>query len=194
MLRGSAAAALVLLVATATAVSAAPISVTATPLFHGTLRVRRASGTVDRKSGAAVVNVRRWSLELAPGSNGIYPDQEPIVLAIGEDTFRLDAGMLKAHGKSGFLYRARPRSSRGIQSLAIKQSKDGSYSVQFSVRGVLLSGLEENAPLCLPTAFIVGDDDGFSGVNYDSPGSPPIVSRRVLVGNGFCSPQAWPWA
>jgi len=188
------AAAAVLLVA-ATVPAADPISVTATPVFHGELKLRPAAGSVDRRSGVAVVTVPGWELDLASNSNGIYPTEEPIVIAIGDDAFRLEAGAVRQRGKRGYFYRARPRPQRGIDRLTIKPGKKPrTYMVQFTVRGVQLFGLEENAPLCLPTAFIVGDDDGFSGVNYDSPGAPPIMSKRLLVANGRCSPQAWPWA
>jgi len=178
--------------------SAYGIATTATPIYNGVLRVVRSGGTIDRGTGLAEVKVRRWSWVLAPGSDGIFPDLEPIVIAIGDDNFRLEAGSLKAVGRNRKAYRYRvPRSERperGVQSVNLRRLGDGSYRVEFTVRGVQLYELSRRAPLCLPTAFIVGDDDGFNGVTFDSPGSPPLVSRRIVAGSSTCPAEEWPWA
>ena len=183
------------------AVPAHAISVTATPIHHGVLRIAKSGGTMDKASGIAQITVTRWSIVLAPSSDGIYPDQEPIVVAIGDDSFRLEAGMVRAVNGRTFRYKApkKPALARGVQSLVIrrlgpKSAIATSYAIEFKVRGVQLFDLSRKAPLCLPTAFIVGDDDGFVGVSYDSPGSPPIVSRRVVAGEQTCPVETWPWA
>ena len=46
-------------------------------------------------------------------------------------------------------------------------------------------------PVCNPMAVIVGDDDGFSGVEFDRPGG--FSSSRVKI-DGTCTPAGgWPW-
>ena len=150
---------------------------------------------MNKQDGMAEVAVKRWALVLSPTSNGVFPDQEPIVIAIGDDNFRLEPGTLRRK-KNTFRYRApkKPKLVRGVRSITIKLRGDGSYSVDFRVRGIQLFDLSRRAPLCLPTAFIIGDDDGFIGVTYDSPGSPPLVSRRVIVAESTCPAEEWPWA
>ena len=193
MIRPSAAA---LLAAIAAVAPAYAISTTATPVHHGVLRVAKSRGTVNRADGVAEVTARKWALVLSPSSDGIFPSQEPIVIAVAEDNFRLEPGMLKAVNRRTFRYKApkKPKVERGVRSITIKQRGDGSYSVDFQVRGIQLFDLSRRAPLCLATAFIVGDDDGFIGVTYDSPGSPPLVSRRVVFGESTCPAEEWPWA
>lgn len=150
---------------------------------------------MNKTDGMAEVAVRRWSLVLSPSSDGIFPAEEPIVIAVGDDNFRLEAGSLRARGRT-FRYKAprKPKLERGIRSIVITHRGEGTYAVQFTVKGIQLFDLSRRAPLCLPTAFIVGDDDGFVGVTFDSPGSPPIVSRRVIVGESACPAEDWPWA
>jgi hypothetical protein len=173
------------------------VSTSAIPVHHGVLRIAESRGTVNRDSGIAQVTVKRWSLVLSLSSNGVFPDQEPIVIALGDDNFRLEPGTLKAN-KSGkvFRYKApkRPRVERGVTSIVIKRRFDDSYAVAFTVRGVQLYDLNRRAPLCLPTAFILGDDDGFIGVEFDSPRSPPLKTTRVVVGRTTCPAEEWPWA
>lgn len=178
-----------------TAASAHAVSTTATPVHHGVLRIAKGRGRVDKSNGVAEVSVRRWTLVLSPSSDGIFPADEPIVIAVGDDNFRLEAGMLRAKNARTFSYKAprKPALARGVRSITIKRRGDGAYSITFKVRGVQLFDLSRRAPLCLPTALIVGDDDGFAGVTYDSPGSPPLVSRRVIVGPSTCPTDTWPW-
>lgn len=77
---------------------AGPVT-TAEPVYHGTLAILPAGGSINRRNGNALIKVRRWTFELAAQSHGLYPDQEPIIVAIGEDTFRLEAGALRANRK-----------------------------------------------------------------------------------------------
>jgi hypothetical protein len=173
----------------------AEISTDAIPVFHGFLRLARGGGSFDPATGSATVRVRGWRFELAPFSNGIYPDREPIVLAIGTENFRLEAGTLRASRRgTRFSYRSRGRgSARGIRALEIRRLPAGTYVAAFTLRDVPLYQLTENAPVCLPTALIVGDDDGFSGVSFDNPGFPRRPSRRVTVAAVPCVADAWPW-
>ena len=88
-------AALTVVLTLAAATARAQISTTATPVYHGTLRILRpAVGTFDTATGIGTLRVRRWRLGLREDSNGIFPDQEPIVVALGEESFRLEAGSL----------------------------------------------------------------------------------------------------
>ena len=76
----------------AAAIARAQISTGATPIYHGTLKiVRPAVGTLDKSTGIGTLRVRGWRWKLKEGSNGIFPTQEPLVVALGEDSFRLDA-------------------------------------------------------------------------------------------------------
>jgi hypothetical protein len=174
------------------------ISPTANPIYHGVLRVTPASGTIDRKTGNAVVSVKRWVMIIntdesngAPVSDGIYPAQEPIIVALGADSFYLPAGAMRAsrNGKR-FTYRAHlAKDARGIRTLTIRQQLDGSYAVGFKLVGVDLSRLLFEDPACMPTAVIVGSDDGFSGVAITS---PTFTSKRLRLPEP-CTAQAWPW-
>jgi hypothetical protein len=57
--------------------------------------------------------------------------------------------------------------------------------------GIDLSELMLSLPVCNPMAVIVGDDDGFSGVEFDRPGG--FSSSRVKI-DGTCTPAGgWPW-
>src|SRR5712692_10012706 len=79
-------AALAVVLTLAAVTARAQISTSATPVYHGTLRVLRpAVGTFDTATGIGTLRVRGWQLELRQGSNGIFPDQEPIVVALGDE-------------------------------------------------------------------------------------------------------------
>src|SRR5262249_39999292 len=52
--------------------------------------------TVD-PSGIASLRVRNWVLNLAMGSNGIFPDKEPFIIAVGDtEKLVIPAGQVKA--------------------------------------------------------------------------------------------------
>jgi hypothetical protein len=173
--------------------SAGAISTTATPIFHGVLRLERAVGTLDRATGSATIRVRHWGIILRPESNGIFPDQEPVVIAIGDDTARLEAGMIKAsRNRRTFSYRAsKSDPTARVLSLRLHLQRDGSYQLRFTIRNIQLYQLNTEDPVCLPMAFIVGDDDGFTGVNFTS---PTFDSKKVILPSKSCSPDGWPWA
>jgi hypothetical protein len=170
------------------------------PVFHGVLEVLPASGTINRATGDAVLRLHRWRLLLEPQSNGIFPDRERVVIAVGNgglNTFFLPPGSLvsRRHGKV-FTYRAPRGTVQGIKSIRIVAvSTDllagAIYRVDATMVGVILSDLLfTTRPDCMPLAVIVGDDDGFSGIQLaeKNPGGP-----RIRVANA-CSPGAdWPW-
>src|SRR5262249_61084344 len=93
------------------------------------------------------------------------------------------AGQVKA-SKNGkrFVYR-NPSTTRGVQMLQIKRLKDDGdgtprYRFTFTVK-IDLSFILSEYPLCSPMAVIIGDDDGFSGVELDRPGGFSSTPRRV---------------
>jgi hypothetical protein len=182
-------------VACGVSTSAGQIAVGATPQYHGALDVRPAHGSFDPKSGTASVKVRGWRWQLYSTSNGIYPDKETVEVAIGEQAFMLPPGSLRVSRKGKmFSFRA-PKtegpSMQPIRSLRIQKKPDG-YLVRFTVTGVDLSTLLLQDPVCMPTAILIGDDDGFSGVQYSR---PTFSSHRLKVPSD-CSvgDDDWPWA
>ena len=170
----------------------AQVSVDPAPVYHGSFGMSPSSGTIDRRTGGASLAVHRGHLFPVRGSNGIFPDRERIIIALGESSFGLAAGMLKAsHGGAVLTYRASRTDGGGIRSFRIRRVGDREYRVQFSVRGLDLSRLNFENPVCLPMAVVVGDDDGFLGV---------VVSRSSFRAPRFSIPRScdaggtWPWA
>ena len=170
------------------------------PVYHGNLKVLPANGLFQKStmntSGIATLRVRNWVLNLAMGSNGIAPDKEPILIAVGDtEKLVIPAGQVKA-SKNGkrFAYH-NPSTTRGVQMLQIRRLKDDGdgtprYRLTFTVK-IDLSFILSEYPLCSPMAVIIGDDDGFSGVELDRPAG--FSSTRVRV-DGPCSNVAnWPW-
>jgi hypothetical protein len=177
-----------------TAPARAQIAPSPDPIYHGVLRINPAVATLDLSTGTATIKVRRWGLLINPQeSNGIYPDQEPILVAIGEaDRFYLAAGSLKPMRKGkAWTYRSQLKvGERGIKTFTIKRLPDGSYLVRFKLMGVDLSRLIfELEGVCISTAVIVGDDDGFTGISVTRKNTR---TRRVLIPDE-CEPQEWPW-
>ena len=172
----------------------AEVASAAIPRFHGRLRLARGAGRLDRQSGAARFTVRHWRMVLADGSNGIFPGEEPVVIAFGTDQFRLEPGALSAGRRGRFRFRApKVPDARGILALDLRRLAATVYDVSFTVADVQLFPLTENAPVCMPAAVIVGDDDGFSGVDFDRPGFPERLTSRVVVRRRPCDATAWPW-
>ena len=188
-------AALFLLVA---AVSGAPAAAQLRPVFHGVLSVKGGAGRLDQRAGIGSLQVKNWVFNLSRDSDGIAPATEPIVIGIGEnDQLVIPAGQVKAsrNGKR-FAYR-NPGTPRGVRSFMMRRLKDEAdgtmrYAVALSVVGADLSALVTNSPSCVPLAVIVGDDDGFSGVDIERPRILAGGSRlRVL---GACTDVGdWPW-
>jgi hypothetical protein len=172
------------------------------PLYHGTLTIRPARGGIDKSSGIGSLKVNNWDLFLGLDengvvSNGIAPDREPVMIAIGEtERLVIPAGEVRAsrNGKT-FTFRNPKVGERGIRFFQMRQLRDNGgalarYRVRFSLVGIDLSGLLVEFPLCKSLAIIVGDDDGFEGVDLDRPGGFSKSKVRVL---GSCQAQVWPW-
>jgi hypothetical protein len=177
----------VLVLATA-AVTAAQES----PVFHGFLTIRRAAGTIDPTTGVSSVNIRRWSFLLTPNSNGMQPDVEPIIVAVGDaERLVLPAGSMAA-SKNGRKFTFQDKTiTRGIRAMRIWRGKDPTlWQVRVQLVGIDLSALTINYPDCLPMAVIVGDDDGFSGVEFNRVGGFTGKGIRIV---GFCPVEDWPW-
>jgi hypothetical protein len=166
------------------------------PLYHGTLTIRPARGGIDKANGIGSLKVNNWDLLLNFNSNGIFPDREPIIVAIGEtERLVIPAGEVRA-SRNGKVFTFRnPKVPRGVRFFQMRKLKDSAgaqarYRVRFSLVGIDLSGLLIEFPLCKSLAVIVGDDDGFEGVDLDRPGGFARSKVRVL---GACQAQEWPW-
>jgi len=180
------------------AVTAGSAAAQLRPVFHGVLSVKGGSGSIDHGAGIGALRVKRWVFTLSLDSDGISPATEPIVIGVGEnDQLVIPAGQVKMsrNGKR-FTYRS-PGIPRGVRSLTMKRLKDAPdgtrrYATALSVVGADLSKLVTSSPTCVPLAIIVGDDDGFSGVDIERPRILTGGSRlRVL---GPCSDVGdWPW-
>lgn len=187
---------LVLLVAVAGLALAGSPAFAQEPLYHGVLSVRSATGGIDKEDGIGSLRVKNWEFRLSPDSNGIAPDREPIIIAIGEsERLVIPAGHVGAsrNGKR-FVYR-NPGIPRGVRSFSMRRLKDDGaglarYRVRFSLVGIDFSSLTIQFPDCKSLAVIVGDDDGFTGVDLDRPGGFRGSRVRVL---GACTAEEWPW-
>lgn len=86
----------------------------ATPVHHGTLVVRPAVGRIDRGAGLGSFTIKGWTRALAGQSNGVCPDSEPVLITLGtgQQSWRLEPGMLKAsrHGRAWTFRNRRPAS------------------------------------------------------------------------------------
>ena len=172
----------------------AQVSTDAVPVYHGQLIVGKAKGTIT-KSGDATIEIRDWVFKPFRNTNGIYPDQEPMVVAVQDENFRLEAGSLKPD-KSGtvFKYKARGRArrARGITAVRFARLADGTWDVRLTLHNMDLSVLNRQTPSdCTPMAVLVGDDDGFSGVIFDRPRG--FRSRIISVLSACDSNTDWPW-
>jgi hypothetical protein len=177
-------------------VAGVPCAAAPVPIYHGILSVKRASGTLDRTTYTATVRVPEWTALLTPDTDGMFPASEDLMVSIGaNDDFTLPAGALKP-SRSGrkFVYRA-PRNGdfRGLRFFKLWLRRDGSsYGIKFKLMGVAnLTRLDTEAPICLPVAVIVGNDDFFSGVSFTSPN---FESKKLQITTS-CDPgdDGWPW-
>ena len=164
------------------------------PIYHGLLDIAPAAhGVLNRVTGDATLSVRRWRYIVAEDTNGLAPDQERLVIAVGsgQNDFYLPPGSLESR-RGGRLFRyVAPRGTTGpgIRTFRMVKRPDGNYRVSFRLVGVELGGLNFNDPICVPLAVIVGDDDGFSTADASSPN---FNSPRVKVASGTCK-AGWPW-
>ena len=171
-----------------------------TPIYHGVLGFLPAKGKIDRTTGLASLKVNHARFLLSPTSDGLFPDREPILIALGPSNFGIDAGMLKSSHKGKVLtYRAPRGTTSGILAFRIWQiagpgpagASRGAYGLRFTLKGLNVALLNVQDPLCLPMAVIVGDDDGFSGVTLTR---PSFQSRHFSIPKD-CDPTSggWPW-
>lgn len=168
----------------------------ATPIYHGELGFTPAAGRIDRRpmqGHLATLKVRKWVLHPSAVTNGIDPASEPIVISLGEASWRLDPGMLiAAKNRRQWAYKLARGSkpTRAVNSLRVRLEKDGTYSFRFAITGIDGSPLDRFQTVCLPFAFIIGDDDAFSGVTLTSPSFNSTKLRAVEL----CQAPDWPWA
>jgi len=179
----------------AAAPATAQPTTSATPVYHGILVARPARGTFKNSSGEVNLKVGPWPFRLSIDSNGIFPDQEPVVIQIAEDLgFYLAPGMLRPVRKGrSFVYRAKPEpgSTRSINLFRIDTQPDGTFRVRFKIRGLSLTRLQVEMPICAPFAVIIGDDDGFIGATFTR---PSFESPRVkLPTSCVIDPEEWVW-
>lgn len=163
------------------------------PVFHGVLDVRPVRGRIDPGTGIARLNVRGWLFLTEPGSNGIFPEHEDVLVALGdENTFTIPAGELDASASGRrFSYRAKLASgARGIRSLQLVRRPDTWYKVRFQLQGLDLPALLTQDPVCMPMALIVGDDDGFTGIDLTR---RSFTTSRLRVKGACQSDTEWPW-
>ncbi len=169
----------------------APVGAQLRPVFHGTLSVLGGSGRLDARIGTGLLKVKRWVFNQSRDSDGMAPGSEPIVIGIGEtNRLVIPAGQLRQsrNGKR-FTYR-NPGATQGVRSFAMRRLKnapDGTvrYRVALTVVGVDLSRLVVESPTCTPLAVVVGDDDGFSGVDTRAPGHPSWGQPAAGAGRLF---------
>src|SRR5438128_4110000 len=62
------------------------------PVFHGVLQLVPATGRMNRNAGTGTLVIRGWSFIPNPDSNGVFPDREPVLIALGNDSFLMRAG------------------------------------------------------------------------------------------------------
>jgi hypothetical protein len=161
----------------------------ATPVYHGILQVARAGGSIDRDgNGSATVRVPRWTFLPNPDTNGIFPSQEVINVAIGEEALVLDVGQLQP-SRSGKAFSFRSSTNR-IRFFRLWQLKSGAWAVRFNLAGIDLSRLLRVDSVCMPVAVLVGDDDGFTGATFKS---PSFSSRRLIIPKDCDVGGDWPW-
>ena len=175
----------------AVSVQAQPVT-TADPVYHGELSIKPALGTINRRNGNGTINIRNWTFQPTALSDGIFPAEEPIIVALADDNFRLEAGALHANKKGTvFTYRSSPKkTTRGVTLLRLQKHTDGTWAVKLSMVGLDLSRLNLEDPICRPMAVIVGDDDGFGGVSITS---PSWTSKKVEIPSGCDVGNSWPW-
>jgi len=176
------------LVLCATPLLAAP------PVYHGVLGIRPAGGSIDQDSGVIGLNVGKWNFRLDPSSDGLFPADEPVLIALGDtEQFLLPAGSLVPNARATrFTYRNPGKKiARGIRLFRVWQAKDGTWNVKFKVAGIQASRLTFEYPVCEKMAVIIGDDDGFTGVELTRPGG--LAGKRVKLRGACDDIEGWPW-
>ena len=166
------------------------------PVFHGALGIKPALGGFAKNTGVASLRVKNWNLVLTPNSNGIYPTQEGVIIAIGSTEQLVVPASLIHASRNGRRFTFRdPKTTRGVRMFQLRQYSNcpgkACYHVAFTLVGIDLSTLVLSYPFCSPMAILVGDDDGFSGVQFDRPGG--FNGSRVKIDGTCNSGSGWPW-
>jgi hypothetical protein len=166
------------------------------PVFHGALGIKPALGGFAKNTGVASLRVKNWNLVLTPNSNGIYPTQEGVIIAIGTTEQLVVPASLIHASRNGRQFTFRdPKTARGVRMFQLRQYSNcpgkACYHVAFTLVGIDLSTLVLSYPFCSPLAILVGDDDGFSGVQFDRPGG--FNGSRVKIDGTCNSGSGWPW-
>lgn len=169
---------------------AAQVTSSISSRFHGTLELRVATGRIDPVSGSAAFALHRWIVRPTPDSNGVFPSLEPMLVAVGEDGFRVEAGAVHERRKGVFVYRSDAGVERGVRSLRFVARRDGSYLLTLKLAGVELSRLTLQSPVCVPVALIIGDDDAFSGLLFSR---ASFRSRRLRLAEACLPNENWQW-
>jgi hypothetical protein len=162
--------------------------------YHGKLRIDRPGrGQIDLNTGEAGFKVKRWVFLPSADSDGINPGTEQVTIGIADEKFVLPVGSVKV-SKNGKKFSYHAKTTRGVQNFRmVFDSSTGDYKVKLlQVAGVDLSTLViSDPPICLGFAIIIGNDDGFSGVDFDRP--KPFPSKLLTL-PGFCDATTdWPW-
>jgi hypothetical protein len=155
--------------------------------FTASLGVRPAKGKLDESRGVGSLKVRRWRFRPQSISDGLDPANEPVFVSVGARTqFVLPAGALVA-SKSGKRFRYKNKgANQGITSFKLKRRRDGAYDVSFSLEGVVMDQLLVQYPFCDTFSLELGNDEAFSGIDFDRPRGDR--SPRIKV-RGFCEPE-----
>jgi hypothetical protein len=166
------------------------------PVFHGALGIKPALGGFQKNTGVASLRVKNWNFVLTPNSNGIYPTQEGVIIAIGTTEQLVVPASLIHASRNGRQFTFRdPKTTRGVRMFQLRQYSNcpgkACYHVAFTLVGIDLSTLVLSYPFCSPMAILVGDDDGFSGVQFDRPGG--FNGSRVKIDGTCNSGSGWPW-
>src|ERR1043166_5884981 len=128
-------------------------------LYHGVLTTNPAKGILGLATGNATLKVPRFRFDVNPDDpTGIFPDKEPVLVAMGDETFRVPLPRKASRNGKVFLYRAKPPvTGRSIKMIRLTKRKDGGWDVRFTLQGVDLSALFITDPICKPLAVILGD-------------------------------------
>src|SRR3989442_2726668 len=116
------------------------------PVHHGFLDLAPAGhGVLDRATGDATLTVRRWRYIVALDTNGLSPERERLVVAVGsgQNDFYLPPGSLEAlhHGRVFRYWGPRGTTGAGIRSFRMVKQPDGNYRLSFRLVGVELAAL-----------------------------------------------------
>jgi hypothetical protein len=163
------------------------------PIYHGVLQLPVAGrGVRDLETHMGRLQVQHWDFFVSPDSNGIFPDQEPVYVAVDRQTFEVPPGQIRKRRRGRlFIYRARrPLPEFGLRYFRLAERQPGIWAVAFRVRGLDVTPLSGDVDACLAAAVIIGDDDAFSGIKLRERG----LDAKTFVVPLPCDPNgSWPW-